>query len=105
MSRDSICGPQASIAVMDDSQARRKKMNRRTYIELVLELFAFIALSLAMMASGKAVVIFSLITVALVIWIPFQANAGNRLTRALSIALPIAAIGRSVVHFLPNPSL
>jgi len=59
-------------------------MNRRTYIELVLELFAFIALCLAMMASGKAVVIFSLITIAL---------------------LPIAAIGRSVVHFLPNPSL
>lgn len=80
-------------------------MNRRTYIELVLELFAFIALSLAMMASGKAVVIFSLITIALVIWIPFQADAGNRLTRALSIALPIAAIARTVVHFLPNPSL
>ncbi|WP_217537529.1 hypothetical protein [Stenotrophomonas sp. GbtcB23] len=72
---------------------------------LVLELFAFIALCLAMMASGKAVVIFSLITIVLVIWIPFQANAGNRLTRALSIALPIAAIARTVVHFLPNPSL
>lgn len=80
-------------------------MNRRTYVELVFELFAFITFCLAMMASGTAVAIFSLITIALVIWIPFQANAGSRLTHAMGVALPIAAIARAVVHFLPNLSL
>jgi len=80
-------------------------MKQRTYIELVAELFAFISFCLAMMATGTAVVVFSLCTIALTGWIPFQRGPGNRFTHAVAIALPIAAVVRTVAHFLPNQSL
>jgi len=80
-------------------------MKQRTYIELVVELFAFISFCLAMMATGTSVVVFSLCTIALTGWIPFQRGPSNRFTHAVAIALPIAAVVRTVAHLLPNPSL
>jgi hypothetical protein len=80
-------------------------MRQRTYIELVLELFAFVSLCLAMIATGTAAIVFAMITMLLAVWIPFRPGEINRFTRAASIALTIAAIARIVIHFLPNPSI
>ncbi|MGH8039011.1 MAG: hypothetical protein ACREPD_14835 [Stenotrophomonas sp.] len=80
-------------------------MRNRTYIELVLELFAFISFHMAMLATGTALLVLSIITIALTVWMPFVRGRMNRFTRAVSIALPIAAAVRVVVHFLPNASL
>lgn len=80
-------------------------MKQRTYVELVLELFAFISFALAMMATGTAVLIFASMTIVLTAWIPFQQGTCNRLTRAVAIALCIAAVARTVAHFLPDPSI
>ncbi|WP_414495797.1 hypothetical protein [Stenotrophomonas maltophilia] len=80
-------------------------MQQRTYIELVLELFAFISLCMAMATSGTPVLVFGLTTILLTVWIPFQRREVHRFTRAVSIALVIAAVARIVIHFLPNPSI
>lgn len=80
-------------------------MKQGTYIEPVAEFFAFISFAGAMMASGTAVIVFSLCTIALTGWIPFQRGPSNGFTHAVAIALPIAAVVRTVAHFLPNPSL
>lgn len=91
---------------MDDSWTIcTSRMRNRTYIELVLEVFAFVSFCVAMTASGMAVVTFSMITLALTVWMPFRQGEMNRITRAVAIALPIAGAARVVIHFLLNLSL
>lgn len=86
-------------------QQRAQTMTNRTYIELVLSLFAFISFCLAMMATGPQVIVFAAVTLLLMGWMPFRPGPMNRVTRAVSIALSIAALARVVIHFLPNVSI
>lgn len=80
-------------------------MKNRTYVEVSLCLFSFIAFYLAMMATGLQAIVLCLLTFLLVIWIPFGRQKENRLTRAVSLGLAIAAIIRAIFVFLPNPTI
>lgn len=77
----------------------------RTYVELALCMFAFFSFYMAMMTNGLAVVSFAALTVFLVLWVPFWRAKENRLTRALSVGLIVAAIIRVIFRIMPRATL